>query len=403
MISLRSFHWLPIFAVLAAIFSAETELSAQKKPGFDTPLFLKALDGWYVDCESVLTLKLRTTGESWEYLRSVETPLDAQTYNSGKIFGSLPPYYQLTVDFSTKPIRYITLSLNLDLLPDSRNRAFDFSVESLAETGLTIGYQNGSRSITGKIEIDIGGDFSLVSSYKNSTANATLYLTTNGLTFLSRGGIRTFGLGSPLDPNYNLDNQLLLGNDVEYRGNTFSFSFKNSKTLKIEPSVTLSFDFLEVVFTNFYNNNYDVRSVRNSELDDSGQVYPSFIQKKIRPNLDAKLTFRPIDELTLSIGGSFAPSFPGPHIAADDNATFALYKAYVANTWNAFLNVDFRLSKRILFQSGFSIKTREYRADWVNQTFRWIDDYELTGSRGRLYGMDRDLRQVSLFFSTQYR
>lgn len=394
---------LSLFSVFGTI-----SLFSQKTPAKDGGIgkLLKDFDNWYVDMDSQLTVRMYMTKEGWNNLHTVDIPLDpALGVEQFGNFGSFDPWFYFTVEYKFKPLRFMTLTFYANLMPENQNRIYGFSAGTYAESTSSWGYKNAYQDFQGEVSFDIGpGDMTLTARYYNREDSINRVLGRNGYTSFSRS-LSPGSYGWPYDPNYTgFDNELRASQQT-FRSQKLVMSLKNQKNLKIEPSITVTGQYLEVIMPNATNRNYDLWTFNNTPDSGYGRPMEAWLVNKLTFSIDGKVTFRPVETtLTIVLGGTISPLYPAEqtsYIAAD--SPDAVIYPNITSTKTAYLNVDLRLSPRVLWQSGFKITTRENRFNMPEATKRWLDLYESAGWQSPYYSADRDIWATEFFTGFQYK
>jgi len=395
--------WRKLFLVCAGLLVAGNVLYSQKAPAKDGGLgrLFKDFDNWYVDTEGQLTLKLYMTGEGWTSRNTLTIPQDPGLYFNQAPFGSFDPWYYFTLEYQFKPLRFLKLIFFANIMPATKNRVYSYTASLFAESQAASAFINAYQDLQGEISVDIGpGDMTLSARYTHRIDTVENYLTRNGYSSFSRENSPS-SVGWPNDPNYfNLDTtQHSL--KQEYRQERLVMSLKNQKNLTIQPSITMTGDYLDIIRPAVTNLNYDWWTFNGYALT-TGRVFPSYIAKKLRITVDGSITFRPTETLTFVLGGTITPSFVMPD-AGDDDSPYDLPYPSIAYTKTAYLNTDIRLSPRILFQTGFKLTTWENTFITGDTTVRWTDLMETPGWISRYQAANRDIWSFQVFTGVQYK
>lgn len=394
---------LGIFLVLGtgALFS-------QKAPAKDGGLgkLFKDFDNWYVDTDGQLTVKMFMTSEGWTSLNTLTVPQDPSLYpNEYAPFGSFDPWYYFTIEYRFKPLRFMTLIFSANIMPETQNKVYSYTIYTFGEAQPTIGFKNSYQDYQAEASFDIGpGDLTFSARYYNRTDYNMQVSWTNGASTFNRYAGTVRGFGWPYDPNYNYAEQDVRANRQEFRYQKLVMNLKSQKALKIDPAITLTGQYLEVVMPNATNRNYDAWTWNNTGDNAYGRTMASYIQSKLILSVDGKITFRPVEQLlTFTLGGTITPLFPieyASYPTLDDPG-----HPYLNIIWTrtAYLNIDLRLSPRVLWSSGFTYTSRENNWTYEYTTQRWLEDRESPGWISRYDASKREIWSAQLFTGFQYK
>ncbi len=389
------------FGILTLVFwTASTgSLFAQKKPGKNDSVekLLKDIDNLYKDTESQITLRMYMLTDGWNSLRTADPSQDPslRAYSFAP-FGSLDPWFYFTAEYRFKPIRFLTLIVAANIMPESRNRAGAVTIYT-HDQGVAQAHNNAYQDLQAEALVDIGpGEMTLSARYTYRVDSFRRVWMGNGATSFDRGGTGGGPTGWPLDPFYNAWETGNKEDSQDWTLNRLVVYLRNSKQLKLEPSVTVTGQYLKVDMPSYTNLNYDPWTFNATDDSSYGRTFPSYLPNKLTLTVDAKLTFRPIDTMTIVLGGTMTPTFPVETAVQLNTIINSL-------TTTGYLNLDLRLSPRLLWQNGFTLATYEYRYTYPYSTYRYADTQESPAWLGRYMGSEHDRWRTTFFSGFQYK